>query len=124
MGLRDMFKRKPQWEQEQEKRRRYEKESARLGYELASAKRQASLAEREAEIRRLRAKAEKLKPKQSGVPDFGSHIDSVLFGAPEKQRAKSGGGGYDVLDYNPFDQFEPRAEKKGRERSTGGYDWL
>ena len=91
MGLIDRLRRKPMEQIEQERQRNYERQMARLGYDLASAKRQEDLAKRRAEIARLKSGAQKLTASSRlAMPDYTKRITDALstdpFAPPKKRR--------------------------------------
>jgi len=107
MGLK-FWKRKPRWQREVEERKKYEKKMARLGYELARARRMEKEAERLAEIERRKARARQLKAKTGGTGilgsiskklekwegpgnpfDWGPSYDPLGFGRPASRRRSS-----------------------------------
>lgn len=65
MGIMDLFKRKPMWEAEKQRRTEFERQMAKSGYELASVQRQESLLKRKAEIARLRMNVQEMRPRPS-----------------------------------------------------------
>jgi len=65
MGIMDLFKQKPKWEMEKQRRTEFERQMARSGYELAEVKRQESLLQRKAEIARFRMNIEEMRPRPS-----------------------------------------------------------
>lgn len=94
-GIIARLKRKPMWKVEQERRRKYERLSAEIGYETASAKRNLELARKEAEAIKMRKEAQKLTGRRTGVlarlpaPDYGKISDALdqdPFNPPKKRR--------------------------------------
>lgn len=87
MGIMDLFKRKPMWEREQQRRREFERRMARSGYELAETKRQESLLQRRAEIARSRMRAQELRPRPS-VMNFRDLFRRMSLSEAEERRGR------------------------------------